>query len=176
MKCEDVSKELIAYLDRRANSAERQEVEAHLTSCAACRTRAEEFRKVWNVLDEMPIEEPSLGFDARIRQRIADEPRPGWFRWFVPQPRLALSMALLAALCVWISRLPWDYPTTATVPVPAVATEQQQFQVIENLGVLENYDVLSKFDALSELPVPPEPAQPKQGQQPPSVGNGDGGM
>jgi anti-sigma factor RsiW len=176
MKCEDVSKELIAYLDRRANSAERQEVEAHLTSCAACRTRAEEFRKVWNVLDEMPIEEPSLGFDARIRQRIADEPRPGWFRWFVPQPRLALSMALLAALCVWISRLPRDYPTTATVPVPAVATEQQQFQVIENLGVLENYDVLSKFDALSELPVPPEPAQPKQGQQPPSMGNGDGGM
>jgi hypothetical protein len=85
-------------------------------------------------------------------------------------------MALLAALCVWISPLPRDYPTTATVPVPAVATEQQQFQVIENLGVLENYDVLSKFDALSELPVPPEPAQPKQGQQPPSVGNGDGGM
>jgi anti-sigma factor RsiW len=152
MKCEDVSKELIAYLDRRANSAERMEVEDHLASCAACRTRAEEFRKVWNVLDEMPIEEPSLGFDARIRQRIAGEPRPGWFRWFVPQPRLALSMALLVALCVWVSRLPRDYSTTATMP--AAVTEQQQFQVIENLGVLENYDVLSKFDALSELPVP----------------------
>ena len=161
MKCEDVSKELIAYLDRRANSAERMEVEDHLATCAGCRTRAEEFRKVWNVLDEMPIEEPSLGFDARIRQRIADEPRPGWFRWFVPQPRLALSMALLVALCVWVSRLPRDYPTTATMPAPV--TEQQQYQVIENLGVLENYDVLSKFDALSELPGPAtdEPEQPK---------------
>jgi anti-sigma factor RsiW len=159
MKCEDVSKELIAYLDRRANSAERMEVEDHLTSCAACRTRAEEFRKVWNVLDEMPVEEPSQGFDARIRQRIADEPRPAWFRWFVPQPRLALSMALLVALCVWVSRLPRDYPTTATMPAPV--TEQQQFQVIENLGVLENYDVLSKFDALSELPVPAAPDQSK---------------
>ena len=29
MKCEDVSKELIAYLDRRSNSAEREGVEAH---------------------------------------------------------------------------------------------------------------------------------------------------
>ncbi len=159
MKCEDVSKELIAYLDRRANSAERTEVEDHLASCAGCRMRAEEFRKVWNVLDEMPIEEPSLGFDARIRQRIADEPRPGWFGWFVPQPRLALSMALLAALCVWVSRLPRDYPTTATMPAPV--TEQQQYQVIENLGVLENYDVLSKFDALSELPVPAAPDKSK---------------
>jgi anti-sigma factor RsiW len=159
MKCEDVSKELIAYLDRRANSAERLVVEEHLTSCAACRTRAEEFRKVWNVLDEMPVQEPSLGFDARIRQRIADEPRPGWFRWFVPQPRLALSMALLVALCVWVSRLPRDYSTTATMPAPV--TEQQQYQVIENLGVLENYDVLSKFDALSELPAPAGPEKSK---------------
>ncbi|MGA8144497.1 MAG: zf-HC2 domain-containing protein [Candidatus Acidiferrales bacterium] len=162
MKCEEVSKELIAYLDRRANSAERQEVEKHLESCAGCRARAEEFRKVWNVLEEIPVEEPSLGFDARIRQRIADEPRPSWFRWFVPQPRLALSMALLVALCVWVSRMPRENPATATIPVPAVATEQQQYQVIENLGVLENYDVLSKFDALSELPAPAEPAQHKE--------------
>ena len=61
-------------------------------------------------------------------------------------------MALLVALCVWVSRLPRDYSTMATMPAPV--TEQQQYQVIENLGVLENYDVLSKFDALSELPVP----------------------
>jgi anti-sigma factor RsiW len=177
MKCEVVSKELIAYLDRRASSAERQEVEEHLASCAACHARAEEFRKVWNVLDEMPVEEPSLGFDARIRQRIADEPRPGWFRWFVPQPRLALSMALLVALCAWVARMPRDYSTTAAIP--AVATEQQQFQVIENLGVLENYDVLSKFDALSELPAAPEHSfsQPQpQSQQSEQTQDNGGGM
>ena len=158
MKCEDVSKELVAYLDRRANSAERQEVEDHLTNCAGCRARAEEFRKVWNVLDEMPIEEPSLGFDARIRQRIADEPRPGWFRWFVPQPRLALSMALLLAVSVWMSRLPQDNSGLAG----SAQSEHEQFQVIKNLDVLENYDVLSKFDALDEVPVEQQPAQPEQ--------------
>ena len=56
MKCEEVSKELIGYLDRRANSAERQQVEEHLLECAACRTRAEEFRNVWNVLEEVPVD------------------------------------------------------------------------------------------------------------------------
>jgi hypothetical protein len=45
--------------------------------------------------------------------------------------------------------------------MPAPVTEQQQYQVIENLGVLENYDVLSKFDALSELPVPAAPDKSK---------------
>ena len=60
MKCEDVSKELIAYLDRRASSAERRMVEEHVAECGACRMRAEEFRKLWSVMDEMPVVEPSL--------------------------------------------------------------------------------------------------------------------
>jgi anti-sigma factor RsiW len=161
MKCEDVSRELIAYLDRRANSADRSVVEAHLKDCAACRTRAEDFRKLWNLLDEVPVHEPSFGFDARIRQRIAGEARPHWFTWLVPQPRLALTMALLVALSVWISRLPQENPLTTA------QSEEEQFQVIKDLGVLENYDVLSKSDALSELPpmAAPQPVPEEKEKQ-----------
>jgi anti-sigma factor RsiW len=159
MKCEDVSKELIPYLDRRASSADRHEVEEHLAACVACRTRAEELRALWSVLDEVPIVEPSLGFDTRMRARIAQEPRPRWFRWFVPQPRLALSMALLLAVSVWIARLPQDNSGLAGT----AQSEHEQFQVIKNLDVLENYDVLSKFDALDEVPADELPAaQPDQ--------------
>ena len=160
MKCEDVSKELIAYLDRRSNSAEREEVEAHLVECAACRSRAEEFRKLWNVLDEVQLVEPSLSFDARVRQRIGAEPRPSWFRWLVPQPRLAFSMALLVALSIWLARLPQENMATIA------PSEQQQFEMIKDLGVLENYEVLTKFDALSELPPPAaEPATDQDEQK-----------
>jgi predicted anti-sigma-YlaC factor YlaD len=148
MKCEDVSKELIPYLDRRASSADRHEVEEHLAACAGCRTRAEELRTLWSVLDEVPMVQPSLGFDARMRARIAEEPQARWYRWFVPQPRLAMAMALLLAVSVWMSRLPQD---NSTLPGTA-QSEQQQFQVIKDLDVLENYDVLSKFDALDEVP------------------------
>jgi anti-sigma factor RsiW len=150
MKCEDVSKELIGYLDRRANSAERRQVEEHFTECAACRTRAEEFRELWSVLEEVPAVEPSFGFDARVRQRVAAEPRPRWFG-FVPQPRLAFSMALLFALSVWMAKL----PPSNTIPASASASaESEQFQAIKDLGVLDNYEVLTKFDALSELDAP----------------------
>jgi anti-sigma factor RsiW len=166
MKCDDVSKELIAYLDRRANSADRAVVEAHLKDCAACRTRAEDFRKLWNLLDEVPAQEPSFGFDARLRQRIVAEGRPRWFRWLVPQPRLAFSVALLVALSIWMWRLPQEnIPTSAQ-------SEEEQFQVIKDLGVLENYDVLSKSDVLSELPpmAAPQPAPEEKESQ-----KGDGG-
>lgn len=159
MKCEDVSKELIAYLDRRSNSAEREEVEAHLVECAACRSRAEGFRKLWNLLDEVPLVEPSLSFDAKVRQRIAREPRPSWLNWLVPQPRLAFSMALLVALSIWLARLPQEN-MAGVAP-----NEQQQFEMIKDLGVLENYEVLTKFDALSELPPPAAKPAPEQDVQ-----------
>ncbi|HUJ32021.1 MAG TPA: zf-HC2 domain-containing protein [Candidatus Acidoferrum sp.] len=163
MKCEDVSKELIAYLDRRANSAERLEVEEHLLACEGCRKRAEEFRKLWTVLDEVPVQEPSFGFDARLRQRIAAEPRPRWFQWLVPQPRLAFSIALLVALSVWLARVPPSKPALTT---------DDQFQMIEHLGVLENYDLLSKSDVLAEVPVATTRPADQNDQNTPDDGGG----
>jgi anti-sigma factor RsiW len=166
-KCEDISKQLIAYLDRRANSADRNEVEAHLATCSGCHERAEEFRKMFGVLDALPTVEPSLGFDARLHARIAEEPRSRWFGWMLPHPRLAFALALLLALSVWTGDLP---RATSNGETATAATEQQDFEAIKDLGVLENYDVLSKFDALSEVPAEPSPAdqqaQPVNDQNP----------
>lgn len=161
MKCEQVSNELIAYLDHRMDSAERREIEEHLADCASCRQRAEEFRAVANLMDEVPAIEPSLGFDARIRQRVAAEPQRKWFTWFVPQPRLALAAVLLIALTVWIAKLPSSNQATPA-PNPTTASSEQDFNAIKDLGVLENYDVVTKMDALSEL----VPAAEQQTQKP----------
>jgi anti-sigma factor RsiW len=163
MKCENISKELIAYLDRRANSAERLMVEEHLSECALCHARAEDFRKLWSVMDYMPTIEPSLGFDARVRQRVAAEPRRGWTGWLVPHPRLAFSMAFLLLLSVWIARFPVQPVAVNT----AASAQQEDFNAIKELGVLENYDVVTKMDALSELApsVSQQQTRPEKQQQ-----------
>ncbi len=172
MKCEEISKELIAYLDRRASAAERRTVEDHLAGCAACQTRAEEFRKLWNMLDEVPAVEPSLGFDARVRQRIAAEPRRSWFSWIVPQPRLALSAALLVALAVLVAKVPFRH---AGVQGTQAAVQQEDFNAIKDLGVLEDYDVVTKLDVLSELP-PVNESQVKGTKPEPTTGKDNGGV
>lgn len=148
MNCNDVSRGLVAYLDRRANSAERQEIEEHLTACADCRTRAEQFRALWGVMDELPVIEPSFGFDSRVRQRVAAEPQRKWFGWIVPQPRLALSAALLAVLAVWMVK---TSPVNTHTETTTASVQQEDFNAIQNLDVLENYDVVTSMDALSEL-------------------------
>ncbi len=154
MKCEEVSEGLVAYMDGRASAAERQGIEQHLAVCPACRTRAEEFRAVWNALEAVPAIDPSFGFDARVRQRIAAGPKRRWFEILIPQPRLALSAALLILLTVLVVKLPLSKP----VPAPVQASEQD-FNVIKNLRVLENYDVVTGMDALSQL-APDDSTQP----------------
>ncbi len=151
MNCKQMENRLIAYLDGRASDAERRDVEAHLAACVAYRTRAEEFRRLWEVLDEVPMQEPSPAFDARLRARIAAEPpRPSWWAWLVPSPRLAFAVSLLLLLLVWISSRP-----PAVVPGLS-ATSEAEFKMIKDLPVLEDYDVLANFEPLSELP--PKPA------------------
>ena len=154
MNCERMENRLIAYLDGRASPTERREVEAHLAACVACRTRAEEFRRLWDVLDEVPVEQPSPAFDARLRARLAAVPtRASVWSWLVPSPRLAFAVSLLLILSVWISSLPPANPPAPSTPVNSEA----EFKMIRDLPVLEDYDVLANFEALSELP-PSKPA------------------
>ena len=154
-KCAALESKLVEYLDGRARPAERHAVEQHLAGCASCRTRAEEFRALSIVLDDLPVISPSASFDAALRARIAAEPaRRGFWSW-MPSPRLAFAVTVLVAVSVWLS----SAPHTITNPPVAVAVNQatqvpaeSDFGMIRDLPVLENFDVVSKFDALSELP------------------------
>lgn len=151
MNCGQMENRLIAYLDGKANRTERREVEAHLAACAACRTRAEEFRLVCGVLDEVLMNEPSPAFGARLRARLAAEPpRRSFWAWLKPSPRLAFAASMLLVASVWISSLP-QAPRQDSVTPNADA----EFRMIKDLPVLEDYDVLANFEALSELPAQP---------------------
>lgn len=146
MTCERMEMELIAYLDGRAADAVRREVEEHLAVCAECGARAADFQRVASLLDQYPATGPSPYFDARLRSRLAAEPRPGWWTQWIPQPRLALATISLFALGLWVA----SFPPQAARPSPAQAEEE--FRMIRDMHVLENYDVLANFDALSDLP------------------------
>ena len=163
MRCTGMQDKLIEYLDGRAKPAERHAVEEHLSSCAECRVRAEEFRLLWSALDDVPMLSPSPAFDALLRARVAAEParRHFWNSWnWLPSPRLAFAVTALVVLSVWLSSsMPRVSTHQATMGSTAPQTSaESEFGMIRDLPVLENYDVLSKFDALSELPASPTAA------------------
>src|SRR5579862_137466 len=166
-ECAALESKLIEYLDGRARPADRHAVEEHLSVCASCRLRADEFRALSIVLDDLPAISPSPAFDASLRARIAAEPAPRGFWSWMPSPRLAFAVTALVAMSVWLSSAPrvTTKPSLVSHAIQSIeenkvtVTAESDFGMIRDLPVLENFDVVSKFDALSELPVSPAAAK-----------------
>jgi len=168
MSCERMEGQILAYMDGRLKESERGEVEKHLAACAACRVRASEFRSVSELLDELPLVEPSPAFDVRVRARIAAEPvRQSRWAWLRPSPRIALaaSALLLATLAVSIWAPPRHNGDSIAdrLPVGFSTGEQVDDDLSRDLSVIDDHDTLSNFEPLKELP-PPVDADDEQQQ------------
>jgi anti-sigma factor RsiW len=144
-----MEKKILGYVDGRLKESERLEMEKHLSACAACQLRVNEFRAVTGLLDELPVIEPSAAFDMRVRARVAAEPaKQSWWAWFTPAPRVAFAASMLLLATVWVG----SYS----------GSNQSQIDQAD-IPVLENYDVISSFEPLTELP--PPVAADEAGQQ-----------
>ena len=139
MSCGKMETRILGYVDGRLKESERVEVEKHLAGCAACRLRVNEFRAVGELLDELPVIEPSGAFNARVHALIAAEPqkRRSWFAWLAPSPRIAFVASMLLVATVWLG--------SRQTPPPAIA--EQDLPVVEST----DYDVISSFAPLSDL-------------------------
>jgi anti-sigma factor RsiW len=145
MSCSRMEKKILGYVDGRLKEGERLQMEKHLSTCAACRVRVNEFRAVNVLLDELPMIEPSAAFDIRVRARVAAEPaKQSWWAWFMPSPRVAFAASMLLLATVWLGSRPTEPPLSAA----------DIDRINQNMQVLENYDVISDFAPLSELPPP----------------------
>ncbi|HEV1993595.1 MAG TPA: zf-HC2 domain-containing protein, partial [Candidatus Acidoferrum sp.] len=103
MSCSRMEKKILGYVDGRLKEGERLEMEKHLSTCAACQLRVNEFRAVSGLLDELPMIEPSAAFDIRLQARVAAEPaKQSWWAWFAPSPRVAFAASMLVLATVWV--------------------------------------------------------------------------
>ncbi len=142
MSCRRMEDKILGYVDGRLKESERLEMEKHVSTCAACRVRVNEFRTVNVLLDELPMIEPSAAFDLRVHARVAAEPaKQSWWGWFAPAPRAAFAAAMLALAIAWLGSRPADTNLNAG----------DIDKINQNLPVLENYDVISDFSPLSDL-------------------------
>jgi hypothetical protein len=113
MNCEQVRLQLAEYWAERLKPAERDALEAHLASCAACRLEVAELGEVWNGMEELAEVAPDAGARERFREVLrayqagqaagrADS-RParasGWTLRPAWQAALAASLLIAGALC-----------------------------------------------------------------------------
>jgi hypothetical protein len=77
-------------------------LQAHLQSCASCRSLVSDLETIHSIAQEFPEPEPPPRVWASIRSQIEAEQAPrGWRRWFAAGwPRPVMATATLAVLVV----------------------------------------------------------------------------
>lgn len=157
MNCEEV-REMMPDL-ASGGSATTAEISEHLTSCAGCADKLQEFRQTMALLDEWQAPEPSPYFDTRLQARLREEmtkPQPGWMAWF-RRPVLAAALTLLMAMGVGmfvhdggINYRPGDSVVADMDPL----SQAQPGTAVSDLSSLDkNHDLYSDFELLDDLQV-----------------------
>ncbi|HSD49908.1 MAG TPA: tetratricopeptide repeat protein [Candidatus Methylomirabilis sp.] len=109
MKCDQVRQAFSDLYDETLSGAPLVTITQHLATCQECRAEWTAFRNAMLAVSDLGAAEPSLGFAARVRQRIETIPR--WQRvlhWLffplrvkVPIQALALFLVAFAGLLLY---------------------------------------------------------------------------
>lgn len=162
MSCKDLENDLLMYVDRRLNDAEKSRVESHLASCAACRKEAEDLRRTWHLLGYLPGRTATGNLPARLldaaRLQLAIERR--WSHRILKHAPLIASAALLLIVVGVTMLMPRgttpnldaEYATAlASLSDPEDREVVQNLDLYENLGTVENIDVLEDSESVEYL-------------------------
>ena len=119
MNCRSAEEEIQKSLDGVLTPGERARLDAHLSSCAACRRAWDEHRLLARAAGRwtrpLPQDDPGDAFTAQVLARIAARPAPAPSQALIWLPLAAT--ALLLACLAWLPGLLW--PGLDTVGVAA---------------------------------------------------------
>ena len=111
MECKDYREQFTSILTDSLNQKERSEIDSHLEGCADCRAEFEAAGKIWELMGEIPIPQPSESMRNSFNTILSTfkeglvvkrNPIGEWliklreYLFLQAQPRLAFSLLLVA--------------------------------------------------------------------------------
>lgn len=129
MKCQEVARQLSAYLDGELGDLATSSLRGHLRTCDACRALADAEAKLVESLRQLPALEPPPALWQAVRAQLAEQEiadaRAGWWaRWWAgawrgTRPYLpglgGVALVATAAALLW-------WPSDPLAPAPVVTT------------------------------------------------------
>lgn len=112
-----------AYWDDEITQAEREWMDSHFASCAACREQYEEYTRTLELVASLPREEAAAGFVERVVARahrageVPDRLPSASPSWVPVAAGAALAALVFAAVIPWL-RLAPDHGRVATQVAP----------------------------------------------------------
>jgi len=106
MKCEQYEELFSGWMNDELSPAEREKLEQHINSCDGCRDELAAMQKVWAVMGEMEVPEPSADLQVNFQAMLND------YKEEVAQEQKGLLSTLaekISGLWHWQPRWPMAY-------------------------------------------------------------------
>jgi len=142
MKCSSTAQQLEAYLDGELDRASVDEIESHLTGCAACRARLASLEELRAAIRSVP----RYRAPPQLRERLqaADEisgrltpARPNFSRW-------AIAASLLAGFVLGAGFMRWGGPGIASGGSDELLAQELLSSHLRALAASSPVDVISE--------------------------------
>lgn len=147
MKCHKVIRLLVPLVEGELSGRLKEEAEAHLEICAACRKERDALSRSWQMLDSYAAPKAHDDFVPSLMKRIHAEDAD-IIKVTYKLPRFALRGLVPALASVVIAVL--MYALFLQKPMQEKIGDRE---IVQNLDVLENVDLLRNVRLLSELDV-----------------------
>jgi anti-sigma factor RsiW len=173
MECQDIRKNLSAYLEGMASPEDQELIDQHIASCRACSTALYELNRTGEVLKNLKEVEPPPWMAKKIMARVREEAesKRGFIqKLFYPLhikiPLEAFATVLIAVIAVYVFKAMEPEMKDLQVPSPkepVIARQEAPYPAkapaVETQGVREKavtQESLAKTNG-KDLPVAPAP-------------------
>jgi hypothetical protein len=155
MDCHYYKERLTLLLSNSLNSSERKELEKHLSNCPDCQLEFEVSQRIWNLMGEMPMPEPSpnmrAGFNA-ILNNFKEEHATNqnslhvWLNkiqehWhFRVRPRFAfgLVMVMIGLVTGYLLNRPNEAAVTYHRQIDSLSSQVSEMKQVMMLSLLQD--------------------------------------
>lgn len=174
MTCEIVREEFVAYCDGELPEQDREQIAAHLKTCATCAREEAQLAQMTRLLAKMERIEPSPDFATNFWQRLEQEQKTintevdalplhvnrfaQWWKDFketLSAWQLAPALAAAASVVVFFGYFFHSAPTSqkAAVQKPAtvVTAPEAPAGVMEKPGLFVNYNIIAELERFSRF-------------------------
>ena len=137
MNCRQIKKQLSVFQDGELAPEQEKTLKVHLRQCEACRTRLQEYRASWDLLEILEDAEPNPYFYTRLKTRIEERRvhHRGFSRLLIP-----VTAAVMLLLGIWMGNAVTKMGNGTTV-----ATTEQDLMI----PALEHFEDFEDFPAES---------------------------
>jgi hypothetical protein len=164
MKCEEIERLLIEYIDRSLTEQDRIIIEEHLSSCEACSKEAEEIESLFLGLNDMELEEPSenlrnkfnnmiksysLGMDNRIKMPLHEKALNWIDSWWPKRPVIQFAVTVSVLVIGLATGLKINMKNESEKEIVQLKTDMNQIRQTVISSLLDQSSVTERINGLT---------------------------